>query len=101
MRLTTTRWGQIRDDAGYLCLAGDYRHHECEEQVADIVMFTELCTRHHGITFLRGSFSLLITGHLPTHAQYCANIDHDSHPSLNAPSVIIFSMGSKYLPSPV
>ena len=75
MRLTITRWGQIRDDAEYLCLGnGDYRHHECEEQVADIVMFTELSTQHHGITFLRGSFSLLITGHLPTHALLSVHI---------------------------
>ena len=68
-------------------------------------------SQDHGITYL--SFSLLITQHLPTHAlaaPHYVDIDHRniccvrirvSTPESQHPSVIIFSMGSKYLPSPV
>ena len=97
MRFTITRWGQIRGDAG------DIRHQTVSVSGAGGWHCSLYhCSLYLGITFLRGSFSPLITEHLPTHAAqwprlYCANIDQ----SLNTPSVILFTMGSKYLPSPV
>ena len=106
MRLTITRWGQIRDDAGYLCLGnGDTRLQTLSVSGAggghcDVHRAQYPASWHH-----ISPRQLLITHYRASAhtraAQYCANIDHDSHPSLNTPSVIIFTMGSKYLPSPV
>ena len=83
-------------------MAGDTRHQirSVSEQVADIVVFTGslfTVSRHH-----IAPGQLLIAhycSHLPTH-QPCI-VPILIRASLNTPSVIICTMGSKYLPSPV
>ena len=100
------QWYEWYEESVDLTLRDDVTWPEWGEQVPrhcgiHRIMASHISASHYSLPnicphthWLRHIMSILITG------IFAASASDSQHRSLNTPSVIIFSMGSKYLPSP-